>query len=325
MYTLSARIEIYGTGKSEKSCKWVFEKVASVEVVRNSESFCDTCTIVIPRKVKWDNGQEFPLGYGDRVVVRLGYDGDTEEVFRGYITGISLDSPIMLQCQDEMFLLRGVPAEPVSYTNAKLSEVIDGQQVGFPVHKGDDISVGPFRVGTGSVYNLLGLLTPLDVRSFVKVENGEPHLWCGVGFDTGTKFRTVLHDRNIIDSSKLKTSRKEDIKLKVVVRSLLPDTNELLIAEAGDEGGAIRYKDVYGLSEQEIKEIAQAMVDRHKASTDGLSGTLTTFGHCLLDKMDNVAVKLGGDPKGVYQVKKNTIRYGVQGLRQDVTLGERIE
>ena len=61
--------------------------------------------------------------------------------------------------------------------------------------------------------------------------------------------------------------------------------------------------------EQEIKRLKR----------DGLTGSFTTFGYRLVDKLDVVGVKIDGEKKGVYQVKKNVIKYGTGGFRQEIT------
>ena len=56
----------------------------------------------------------------------------------------------------------------------------------------------------------------------------------------------------------------------------------------------------------------------------GLVGSFTTFGAELVDKLDNVGIKIDGERKGVYQVQKNVIKYSPSGFRQEITLGARV-
>jgi len=37
-----------------------------------------------------------------------------------------------------------------------------------------------------------------------------------------------------------------------------------------------------------------------------------------------VGIKIDGTPMGIYQVKKNVIKYGSGGYRQEITLGQRV-
>ena len=42
------------------------------------------------------------------------------------------------------------------------------------------------------------------------------------------------------------------------------------------------------------------------------------------EELDAIGIKIDGEKKGVYQVKKNIIKYGTGGFRQEITLGQRI-
>ena len=61
MYVLCSKIEI----KSKKT--WLFDKITSAEVVRDTESLTDTCVVELPRKVKWQGENAIPIGRGDGV------------------------------------------------------------------------------------------------------------------------------------------------------------------------------------------------------------------------------------------------------------------
>ena len=43
MFKLTAKIEIKGTGK-----KWEFDKVAEVEITRDTDTLTDTCVLKLP-------------------------------------------------------------------------------------------------------------------------------------------------------------------------------------------------------------------------------------------------------------------------------------
>ena len=99
---LSAKIEV----KSTKI--WTFEKVSSVEITLDSESLTDTCVIKLPKKIKWQNEAEIPLKRGDAVSVWLGYNGELELAFTGYIRTVGFKNPVVITCEDEMFRLKQI-------------------------------------------------------------------------------------------------------------------------------------------------------------------------------------------------------------------------
>ena len=102
MFKLTAKIEIKGTGK-----KWEFDKVAEVEITRDTDTLTDTCVLKLPKKVRWQNEERIPIKRGDEVTVWLGYDDELELAFRGFVTTIGLKTPIEIHCEDYMFQLRG--------------------------------------------------------------------------------------------------------------------------------------------------------------------------------------------------------------------------
>ena len=102
---LSAKIEV----KSTKI--WTFEKVSSVEITLDSESLTDTCVIKLPKKIKWQNEAEIPLKRGDAVSVWLGYNGELELAFTGYIRTVGFKNPVVITCEDEMFRLKQIEAK----------------------------------------------------------------------------------------------------------------------------------------------------------------------------------------------------------------------
>ena len=67
-------------------------------------------------------------------------------------------------------------------------------------------------------------------------------------------------------------------------------------------------------AEQEIKRLKR----------DGLKGSFTAFGYKLVDKLDTLGLIVDGQKQGIYQVKKNVIKYGTSGYRQEITLGNRV-
>lgn len=92
--------------------------------------------------------------------------------------------------------------------------------------------------------------------------------------------------------------------------------------EVGDADGERRTLHTYNKTESELKAWAEQEIKRLKV--DGLTGSFTTFGYKLVDKLDAVGIKIDGNKMGVYQVKKNVVKFGTNGYRQEITLGMRV-
>ena len=83
MYRLTAKITIDG-GR-----RWQLEEVTAVEITRDTEKLTDECRITLPKKVKWDGEPDIPVRRGDMVSVSLGYDGELQAAFFGYVPMLS--------------------------------------------------------------------------------------------------------------------------------------------------------------------------------------------------------------------------------------------
>ena len=127
MYVLCSKIEI----KSKKT--WLFDKIVSVEVVRDTESLTDTCVVELPRKVKWQGESTIPIGRGDEITVWLGYDGNLQLAFRGFITAVGTKNPVRIECEDEMFKLKQIEAKKKAYKSVNLETLLKEQGLGYPL------------------------------------------------------------------------------------------------------------------------------------------------------------------------------------------------
>lgn len=316
MYRLTAKITIDG-GR-----RWQLEEVTAVEITRDTEKLTDECRITLPKKVKWDGEPDIPVRRGDMVSVSLGYDGELQAAFSGYVRDVGFKTPIVLVCEDEMFKLKQQPAQKKAYRNVDLETLLKDQGIGCEIRVFGEQRLGQYRVTADTVASLLGKLQQQGIRSFFRTEDGQPVLYCGVLFERETSpsqvFATGL---NIIDDQSLEQQQADTMRLRVKAVSLMPDNKKVKV-EVGDADGELRVLHTYNKTESELKAWAEQEVKRLKR--DGLSGSFKTFGYRLVDKLDVIGMKIDGEKKGCYQVKKNVIKYDTGGFRQEITLGYRV-
>ncbi len=316
MLKLSARIEITG----EK--KWVFEKITACEIVRDSEALTTTCKLTLPRKVKWKGETSNPIKRGDKISVWLGYDDNLQLAFTGYVLRKGFKAPIVILCEDEMFMLKQTPCVKKSYKNVDIQTLLKDQGLPYDIKVLGEQNIGQYRVNFENVSELLAHLKENNIRTFFRIEDGKPVLYCGVLFDHGNEMRQVFATGiNIISDSSLDEQKAEDVKIKLKVVSLQSDNKKKIKVEVGDADGEKRTLHCYGKTEAEAKAWGEQELERLKR--DGLTGSFQTFGHVLLDVLDVIGIKIDGERKGKYQVQKNTITFGSSGFRQDITLGAR--
>lgn len=316
MLKLSARIEITG----EK--KWVFEKITACEIVRDSEALTTTCKLTLPRKVKWKGETSNPIKRGDKISVWLGYDDNLQLAFTGYVLRKGFKAPIVILCEDEMFMLKQTLCVKKSYKNVDIQTLLKDQGLPYDIKVLGEQNIGQYRVNFENVSELLAHLKENNIRTFFRIEDGKPVLYCGVLFDHGNEMRQVFATGiNIISDSSLDEQKAEDVKIKLKVVSLQSDNKKKIKVEVGDADGEKRTLHCYGKTEAEAKAWGEQELERLKR--DGLTGSFQTFGHVLLDVLDVIGIKIDGERKGKYQVQKNTITFGSSGFRQDITLGAR--
>lgn len=316
MYRLTAKITIDG-GR-----RWQLEEVTAVEITRDTEKLTDECRITLPKKVKWDGEPDIPVRRGDMVSVSLGYDGELQAAFSGYVRDVGFKTPIVLVCEDEMFKLKQQPAQKKAYRSVDLETLLKDQGIGCEIRVFGEQRLGQYRVTADTVASLLGKLQQQGIRSFFRTEDGQPVLYCGVLFERETSpsqvFATGL---NIIDDQSLEQQQADTMRLRVKAVSLMPDNKKVKV-EVGDADGELRVLHTYNKTESELKAWAEQEVKRLKR--DGLTGSFKTFGYRLVDKLDVIGMKIDGEKKGCYQVKKNVIKYDTGGFRQEITLGYRV-
>lgn len=315
MYRLTAEIEITGA----KS--WRIEHIAEAEIIRDTERLTDECRLTLPKKTRWDGASGIPVRRGDAVRVRLGYDGVLQEAFSGYVRDVGFKTPAVITCEDEMFRLKQMPARKKAYRSVDIETLLKDQGLEYPLRVMGEQRLGQYRVTADTVASLLGHLQENGVRSFFRREGGRPVLYCGVLFETGSRpVQVFAAGVNIIDDRNLVRQKAEDMRLHVKAVSLMPD-NRKIRAEAGDADGELRTLHTYNKTEPELRAWAEQEVRRLKR--DGLTGSLTAFGGRLADKLDPVGIRTESGRAGVYRVRKNIIRYGAGGFRQEITLGQK--
>lgn len=316
MFRLCAKIEIKGDRA------WSFDFVNAVEITRDTEKLTTEAKIIMPKRVKWDKADKIPVKRGDSVKISLGYDDNLQTAFVGYVRNVGFKTPIVITCEDEMFKLKQMPTKKKAYRSVSLETLLKDQGISYRLNIMGEQALGAYRVTADTVAALLGKLSEQGIRSFFRYENGAPVLYCGVLFERDTRpaqvFKTGL---NIISDQSLQQQKAENMRLRVKAVSLMPDNKKIKV-EVGDADGEHRTLHTYNKTESELKAWAEQEIKRLKR--DGLTGSFTTFGHTLVDCLDAIGIVIDGVKSGVYQVKKNIVKYGDGGYRQKITLGLRV-
>lgn len=308
--------------KIEGMKTWVFDKVISCEIELNSESLTDTCVLKLPKKVKWDDEAVIPIKRGDKIEIKLGYDNELTTRFVGYVRSVGTKSPVEIQCDDMMYMLKSTPCKPLAYRTVTLDKLLKDQlpaDVELKVH--GDQEIGQFRVSDANVSDLLSRLMDSGIKSFFKLVDGKAVLWSGVVFESNNgkvwKFESGV---NVI-KNETEYQCADYIKIKVTATSIMPN-NERIEVEVGDSDGEARTMQKYNVGKSELEKWANDELAKIKC--DGLTGSIETFGVPEVDKRDKIYMKVDDAEGGVYQVKKVIVSYGTGGYRQKIELNNKL-
>jgi phage protein D len=274
----------------------------------------------LPKNTKWKDEQSVPVKRGDKITVALGYDGQNEEVFTGYVKTVGAKAPIEISCEDEMFTLKNTDCKKKSYANANLKTMLKEQlPAGMKCEVFAKHSFGKYVVNTDTVAKLLGNLAEVGIVSYFKGDT----LYCGMIHEhretAGKKQRFFEGENgNIIESGDLTQGDEKDIKLKVTGKGTDRKGKKITVTE-GDKDGEQRTFYRYNTTKEELKAEAKKKVKEFKVS--GLSGSFKTFGTKMVWPLENVSVKTLETELASYKCTRNTITYNESGYRQNIEIG----
>lgn len=304
----------------------VFDFVNEVEIETSYENLTDTAKITIPRKLNFD-GKPIAVGVdsifkrGDKVKIELGYFPDLRTVFSGYITKVSPKTPIVLECEDNMYLLKTKIIDKYSKTNVSLKQLLSdiiGSEVEFKTLL--EVDLGSFRISNSSVAKVLDTLKS-DYGFYSYFVDGVLNV--GLASDSSdTEIVEYKFEENIIDDSSLEYQRSDDMRLKVRAVSIKSSDNSKIDVEVGDDDGALKTFYTQNATESALKEFANLKLSEWKY--EGFRGSFKTFGEPYIRHGDTAKLISDRFPEknGLYEVVSVRRTFNVSdGYKQDVELG----
>jgi hypothetical protein len=298
--------------------------VRSCRIVNDTESLTDTCVIELPKKIKWQGqtGSTPPVRRKDRISVWLGYNGQLRLRFSGYVRNVSTGNPVVMECEDGMFLLKPASTSKKAFKNASLDELITRLLEGTGIRHAlidKDYVLGPYRITRDTVAEELAeLQREFLLKAYFRTIDNESVLYVGYHWPFENRStKDFITSKNIIEES-LEYRLKEDIKMKVKGTSI-QDDNTRIEVEVGDKDGELRSVNYPYLTRDQLRLLALSELDRFKYT--GFQGSFTTFGEPAVSKTDIAHVESQDGNKGNYLIRKVEITFGTEGYRQEISLG----
>ena len=297
--------------------------LTKVEISLKRSQLTQTCKVTLPKNVRWDGQKTLPLKRGNAVEVYLGYDGNNELAFSGYLTGIGVQTPMELTMEDDMWKMKQWPTVKKAYRSVDLETLLKDQNLPYDVSVYGTTAIGAFRVEKDNVSELLQQFYDNGFRFFFCTDKtGVPVLHGGILMDRSEgKCLVVSTGVNLIEDKDLKRVYADKVRIHAI--STQGMNGKKISVEVGSKDKDANEYRIYatGKTEEELRAYAEAKLTEYQR--DGLAGKLTTFGGRLVGLLDHVAVKIDAQRRGIYQIEANEISFGTEGYRQTITLGRK--
>lgn len=366
MLQCQCNISITSKGTNRKVS---FNFVHSIEIESSYENLTDTCKITLPRKLTFEGKKLFEgndpiFKRGDNIEVQIGYVPNITTVFVGYIKNVGTNVPTVLECEDEMYLLKQwtvnypkkidlitkskkgkllIHPKEVPFT-VKLKELLDyclsDHDIEFDVI--DNIDLGQRRFVNMTPAGVLDKLkSEYGLYSYfvdkvnkttgkvvIDIKTNKPVRVLHVGFANDaaiTHESTFKMEEVIINSDTLEWSRAEDVRIQCSAISMFPDNTKSDPIIVGDPDGNQITIHKYNMNASALKFAAEEWIKENKYT--GYRGDVETFGEPVMNHGDRVkltSVKLP-ERDGTFLIKKVKRVYSVDaGNHQIFTLGAKV-
>jgi len=315
-----------------------FNYVVSVEIVTSIETLTDIATVKFPKKVSWkDKPLSSLIKKGDQITIEIGYAGELKTAFEGYIRKVVDQIPLVLECEDQMFLLKLVKVPAKIYPTLTIKNLLtEFCPIPFEV---PDVNLGKFKIAEEtSLAKVLDFLRTEYVLSlFVRdgkiygvlpttligrEGNFDAHFLCN---EPGSLKQNVISDD-------IEYILSDDIKIQIIAKNVLKDNTKIEWKEPVDaKGNDYEVKTFFcetAATENDLKKFAQEKMKSVKS--DMIRGSVTVFGKPFIKKGDSVRLinSKNSDIDGKeFVAKAVTYQFNSasgRGFNQVVTLGYRL-
>ena len=312
MFTLTSNIEI---GNLQ------FDYVHECRVDSSWKALTSTAEIELPKNLNIEGDKlNNIIKKGQPVTIQCGYDGNLNNEFNGFVTGLKPGIPFKVICEDEMWNLKQTNVK-LHYSNITLKKLLADIMPANVKYTCIDAELGPVntRFGGASIAMLLEEIEKTyGIRSFF--QNGVLNV--GFVYPTTPEVQYYDFEKNIIEDA-LEFRSKEDDKIRVKAISILPNKNKITVF-AGDLTGAIRTLTYYNISKEQLVANAEKEINRLKI--DGWRGNITTFGEPFAQHGGAADLTDTDLPErsGRYYIDRHQVKFGVDGYRRTLHLGPKV-
>lgn len=295
--------------------EYKFDYVHEVSISSTWQEQTVKGTITLPAKIrlKYDELKK-AIKKGDRVTIDLGYNGELNRVFSGFVARVKPTVPVVIEVEDEMWKLKQILVNDKA-KNETVKSFLE-RNIPYPIDA-FDIQLPSFVANKITAAQLLDQFKQdYGFPSFFR--NGK--LVIGKQYDPDNySVHIVKLNYNVVEDS-LEYSEKDDVKIKVTAISNM-SSGEKIEVELGDADGESRTLNFYNLPKSELEKVATQEIDRLKYN--GYRGDITIFFDPFVRTGDVIELRNDeeSDKTGRYWVDGVNYTFGVNGGRQQIKLG----
>lgn len=303
-----------------------FDFFTELEFTSSWDTITDKGSIKLPTRFR-KGGETLVAGRnnlfkrGESVTIEIGYYPRSNRVFKGFVSGIKPDSPLVIEFEDDAYLFKQKNITE-SFEKVTLRSLLAAT---CPIpFETVDAELGALRLTNVNFAQVLDeLRETYGLVSFVR----DGVLYCGLAYWPKLKNRheiVIDGPEGVVIKNSLEYMREDDVAIKVKAISIMPD-NKKIETEVGDPNGAQKTLTFYNLTQKELKEAAERELPRLKY--EGYRGSFKTFGFPSVFHGDEVYLRSMKFPEknGSYLVDEVVTSSTVSdGFRQDIKLGPKI-
>lgn len=303
--------------------KYSLKTLKEVKITTSVLNLSDTAVIALPGQYfnHWKKIED-KIHVNDPVEIKLGYDGENETEFTGYLKRISRDNnSLTLECEDSLYLLRHIYAPDGEYKKISVKELLEKITLGgFTIKCDYDFTYDKFVIFHQTALDVLKKLHD-DTKANIWFDGNTLHLH--PVYDTIDKVsgdKPIIYDtKKNIQSNELKWVDEKDKKVEIEVVCVKKDGTKTS-EKYGNSGGVKAIKYIGSSSETNLMDAAR---DEYKLwNYSGFEGDFTGWlvprtkaGGCVRLRDEN------RNTEGTYYVTGVEIEFGQSGAKRKVTLG----
>lgn len=308
-------------------------KPAKVSWKTDINSFTDTCTIELPRitylktvktttedKQQPNERKEYDIKENDKISILLGYNGENEKRFEGFVKRVNMAIPVKVECEGYSYLLYDVMFNK-TYSSVTVKDLLTDLCAGTEIVLSSEMPHIPltnvrFKNATG-----IQVLEWLKKECKLAVYFNFNELYVGTLY--GKTQATVKFQLG------WNTVKEDDFKIRLVDKK-----TRIVIHEKDNKGEVKKTKsDVQKYSDEKtvkvkagipadlLKQIANRL--QTKSNYQGYEGNITTFLIPATNKgmVADITDKQYTDRTGRYFIESVSGEFGTGGGRQTIGLG----